>query len=219
MKAETPYIQLHQRKRTWTPVAIDAGQLLLGGEEVIQRALALRCLEIPVGDFITDAMKGELPEDAGCKELLESNVVDEVKHDIALDYAAQAHKVPEALKKKLPTSVTRGWNWIVTLFSKPSSSKGRCSSCSCQSSASSEIQDYVPQAPILAETNRPTSRPTHLSAMRLNLPLTRPSTVLGVLRSAGVSSPYKGKQITSISRRTSGLTVQILYTPEAKPKV
>ena len=100
MKAETPYIQLHQRKRTWTPVAIDAGQLLLGGEEVIQRALALRCLEIPVGDFITDAMKGELPEDAGCKELLESNVVDEIKHDIALDYAAQAHKVPEAFEKE-----------------------------------------------------------------------------------------------------------------------
>ena len=100
MKAESPYIQLHQRKRTWTPVAIDAGQLLLGGEEVIQRALALRCLEIPVGDFITDAMKGELPEDAGCKELLESNVVDEIKHDIALDYAAKAHKVPEAFEKE-----------------------------------------------------------------------------------------------------------------------
>ena len=87
---------------------LTAGQLLLGGEEVIQRALALRCLEIPVGDFITDAMKGELPEDAGCKELLESNVVDEVKHDIALDYAAQAHKLPKPLIKKLRTFVTRG---------------------------------------------------------------------------------------------------------------
>ena len=43
MKAATPYIHLHQRKRTWTPVQVDAGQLLVGGEDVIKRALALRC--------------------------------------------------------------------------------------------------------------------------------------------------------------------------------
>ena len=77
MKAETPYIHLHERKRTWTPVQVTAGSLLDGGEEVIQRALALRCLEIPVGDFISDAMKGDLPDVKGCKELPESNVVDE----------------------------------------------------------------------------------------------------------------------------------------------
>jgi len=35
MKAETPYIHLHQRKRTWTPVQVTAGTLLDGGEEVI----------------------------------------------------------------------------------------------------------------------------------------------------------------------------------------
>jgi len=100
MKAETPYIQLHQRKRTWTPVAVTAGSLLAGGEEVIQRALALRCLEIPVGDFITDAMKGDLPDIKGCKELLQSNVIDEEKHDIALNYAAQAHNVPERFERE-----------------------------------------------------------------------------------------------------------------------
>ena len=93
MKAETPYIHLHQRKRTWTPVQVTAGTLLDGGEEVIQRALALRCLEIPVGDFISDAMKGDLPDVKGCKELLQSNVVDEENHDIALNYAAEAHGV------------------------------------------------------------------------------------------------------------------------------
>ena len=76
MIAETPYIQLHQRKRTWTPVQVSSGQLLQGGEEVIQRALALRCLEIPVGDFISDAMKGDLPDVKGCKTLLQSNVID-----------------------------------------------------------------------------------------------------------------------------------------------
>jgi hypothetical protein len=95
-QAATPYIHLHQRKRTWTPVEVSAGQLLSGGEEVVQRALALRCLEIPVGDFLTEAMKGDLPqgiEAEGCRELLLSNVQDEEKHDIALNYAAKAHKV------------------------------------------------------------------------------------------------------------------------------
>ena len=100
MKAESPYVLLHQRKRTWTPVQVDAGTLLEGGEEVIQRALALRCLEIPVGDFINEAMRGDLPEDRGCKKLLQSNVIDEEKHDIALNYAAAAHKVPEEFEKE-----------------------------------------------------------------------------------------------------------------------
>ena len=94
MKAATPYIHLHERKRTWTPVQVSAGTLLDGGEEVVQRALALRCLEIPVGDFISDAMKGDLPDIKGCRELLLSNVTDEENHDIALNYAAQAHKIP-----------------------------------------------------------------------------------------------------------------------------
>ena len=100
MKAETPYIHLHERKRTWTPVQVSAGTLLDGGEEVVQRALALRCLEIPVGDFISDAMKGDLPAVKGCKELLESNVQDEINHDIALDYAAKAHKIPVRFEKE-----------------------------------------------------------------------------------------------------------------------
>ena len=93
MKAATPYLHLHQRKRTWTPVAVSAGSLLDGGEDVVQRALALRCLEIPVGDFISEAMKGDLPDIEGCKELLISNVKDEENHDIALNFAAKAHQV------------------------------------------------------------------------------------------------------------------------------
>ena len=103
MKASTPYLHLHQRKRTWTPVQVSAGQLLSGGEEVVQRALALRCLEIPVGDFISEAMKGDLPqgvEAEGCRELLLSNVKDEENHDIALNYAAEAHQIPVRFEKE-----------------------------------------------------------------------------------------------------------------------
>ena len=101
MKAETPYIHLQERKRTWTPVQVSAGTLLNGGEDVVQRALALRCLEIPVGDFISEAMKGDLPDVKGCKELLISNVKDEENHDIALNFAAQAHGVSLGLRRKL----------------------------------------------------------------------------------------------------------------------
>ena len=108
MKAATPYLHLHERKRTWTPVQVSAGTLLNGGEDVIKRALALRSLEIPVGDFISDAMKGDLPDIEGCKELLLSNVKDEINHDIALNYAAAAHGVSpqaEAEAKK----ITQAW--------------------------------------------------------------------------------------------------------------
>ena len=100
MKAATPYLHLHQRKRTWTPVQVSAGTLLPGGEDVIKRALALRCLEIPVGDFINEAMRGDLPDVRGCKKLLQSNVIDEEKHDIALNYAAEAHQIPERFEKE-----------------------------------------------------------------------------------------------------------------------
>jgi hypothetical protein len=96
MAVATKYLHLLKRKRTWTPVAVAPGPLLAGGEDVIRRALALRCLEIPVGDFITDAMKGDLPqgvEAKGCKQLLLSNVRDEIKHDQALDFASAAHGI------------------------------------------------------------------------------------------------------------------------------
>tara|TARA_Y100000401_G_scaffold15995_1_gene10851 strand:- start:6307 stop:7038 length:732 start_codon:yes stop_codon:yes gene_type:complete len=108
MKAATPYIHLHQRKRTWTPVAVQAGTLLDGGEEVIQRALALRCLEIPVGDFISEAMKGDLPDIEGCKELLLSNVKDEEKHDIALNFAAKAHGVSSRIEAEAQ-KICKAW--------------------------------------------------------------------------------------------------------------
>ena len=97
---KSPYTKLHQRKRTWTPVEVTAGELKKGGEEVVQRALALRCIEIPVGDFISDAMRGYLPDDPACIRLLQSNVIDEEKHDIALNYAARAHKIPATFERE-----------------------------------------------------------------------------------------------------------------------
>ena len=81
-----PYEKLIARKRTWTPVQMEAGQLKEGSEEVIRRALALRHMELPVGQFITDGLEKGVPQAA--KTLLEMNVDDERNHDLALGYAA-----------------------------------------------------------------------------------------------------------------------------------
>ena len=83
-----PYQKLLERKRTWTPVATTKGNCKEGAEETLRRALALRHMELPVGDFITDALASEVPFLA--REILESNVQDEIKHDRALGYVADA---------------------------------------------------------------------------------------------------------------------------------
>ena len=70
-----PYLKLQQRKRKWTPVQTTAGKVREGSEEAIYRALALRHMELPVGDFIQDALANDVPEMA--RELLLSNVKDE----------------------------------------------------------------------------------------------------------------------------------------------
>ena len=88
-----PYQKLLSRKRTWTPVQTTAGKLADGAEETIYRALAIRHMELPVGDFIQDALNKEVPETA--RELLESNIRDEEKHDLALTYITNAIGIDE----------------------------------------------------------------------------------------------------------------------------
>ena len=98
-----PYEKLMARKRKWTPVKPVAGTCREGAEETIHRALALRHMELPVGDFITDALANEVPSMA--RDLLLSNVTDEENHDLALSYIADAYGVDdkaeaEAIKLK-----------------------------------------------------------------------------------------------------------------------
>ena len=83
-----PYQKLLNRKRKWSPVQTTAGKLKEGAEETIFRALAIRHMELPVGEFITDALKNEVPEVA--RDVLRSNVKDEENHDLALGYIANA---------------------------------------------------------------------------------------------------------------------------------
>ena len=93
-----PYQKLMARKRKWTPVQTDAGICKEGSEEAIFRALALRHMELPVGDFITDALEKTVPDAA--RELLASNVTDEENHDLALGYIANAYGVDQQAEKE-----------------------------------------------------------------------------------------------------------------------
>jgi len=88
-----PYQKLLNRKRKWTPVQTTAGTVKEGAQEELQRALAIRHMELPVGEFINEALATEVPSLA--RELLLSNVKDEEKHDLALNYIANAHGVNE----------------------------------------------------------------------------------------------------------------------------
>ena len=83
-----PYVKLLNRKRTWTPIQTTAGKLKDGSEEAIYRALAIRHMELPVGEFVTEALEKGVPDSA--RILLESNVKDEIKHDQALGYITNA---------------------------------------------------------------------------------------------------------------------------------
>ena len=95
-----PYEKLQARKRKWTPVQTTAGICKEGSEETILRALALRNMELPVGDFINEALEKTVPNSA--RKLLASNVTDEENHDLALGYIANAYGVdPKAEKEAL----------------------------------------------------------------------------------------------------------------------
>ena len=83
-----PYTKLLERKRTWTPVKPTKGVLKEGAEETIKRALAIRHMELPVGEFIQEGLEKEVPDNA--RTLLESNVKDEIKHDLALGYIVES---------------------------------------------------------------------------------------------------------------------------------
>ncbi len=93
-----PYEKLMARKRKWTPVQTTAGTCREGAEETILRALALRHMELPVGDFITDALEKNVP--IAARKLLESNVKDEENHDLALGYIAKAYGVDDKAEKE-----------------------------------------------------------------------------------------------------------------------
>ena len=93
MMRKTPYQKLMDRKRKWSPVKPTAGVFKDGSEDAIRRALAIRHMELPVGEFISEALDKEVPDYS--RELLLSNVKDEERHDQALGYIVDAYGIKE----------------------------------------------------------------------------------------------------------------------------
>ena len=77
-----------------------------GSEETIFRALALRQLEPPVGDFIKDCLKVR-----SLKQLVDPrvNILDEENHDRALGYAARAIGTDPKAESEA-AKITQAWN-------------------------------------------------------------------------------------------------------------
>ena len=88
MMRKHPYEILLDRKRKWSPVKPTIGVMKDEAKATIRRALAARHLELPVGAFITEGLEKTVPENA--RKLLEDNVKDEERHDLALGYYADA---------------------------------------------------------------------------------------------------------------------------------
>ena len=101
-----PYQKMMSRKRVWTPVQTTAGTCKAGSQETLRRVIALRHMELPVGDFITDALTNEVPEMA--RELLISNVADEQKHDMALNFIA-AHFGTDDKSEREALALREAW--------------------------------------------------------------------------------------------------------------
>ena len=93
-----PYDKLMDRKRKWSPVKPTKGEFKEGAEETLKRALSIRHMELPVGSFITEALEKSIPSNA--RKLLESNVKDEEKHDLALGYIADIYSVNDVDEKE-----------------------------------------------------------------------------------------------------------------------
>ena len=93
-----PYDKLLDRKRKWSPVKPTIGKLKNGSEDTIRRALAARHLELPVGAFIQEGLEKDVPDNA--RKLLEDNVKDEERHDLALGYYADALGTNEIEEKE-----------------------------------------------------------------------------------------------------------------------
>jgi hypothetical protein len=102
------YTQLVSRKRTWTPLAVTKGELKPGSEETIFRCLALRTLELPVKEMLSQGLEKELPDDPGVLPALLSNMADEDKHDLALSMVCDAHGT-DARAEREAQAIRKAW--------------------------------------------------------------------------------------------------------------
>ena len=98
MMRKHPYEILLDRKRKWSPVKPTVGVLKDGSKDTIRRALAARHMELPVGAFIQEGLEKDVPNNA--RKLLEDNVKDEERHDLALGWYTDALGTDEKTERE-----------------------------------------------------------------------------------------------------------------------
>ena len=98
MMRKHPYEILLDRKRKWSPVKPTVGVLKDGSKDTIRRALAARHMELPVGAFIQEGLEKDVPNNA--RKLLEDNVKDEERHDLALGWYTDARGTDEKTERE-----------------------------------------------------------------------------------------------------------------------
>jgi hypothetical protein len=101
MMRKHPYEILLDRKRKWSPVKPTVGELKDEAKATIRRALAARHMELPVGAFIKEGLEKDVPKNA--RKLLEDNVKDEERHDLALGWYTDALGADENAEREKTT--------------------------------------------------------------------------------------------------------------------
>ena len=102
------YLKVISNKRTWTPTPVTKGVLVEGAEATLKRCLALRTLELPVKEMLSQGLERDLPDDPGVIPALQSNMQDEDKHDKALSFVVAAHGVDDEAEREAQ-AIRKAW--------------------------------------------------------------------------------------------------------------
>lgn len=100
---------LSKAKRPWEVMPLSHSPVAPGCEETIQRCLALRHLELPVGEWISSASKKENDKLGRlAHDLLLSNIDDETRHDEQLNNAFKVMKLTSEARRNEIESEAKG---------------------------------------------------------------------------------------------------------------
>ena len=102
------YTKIVQKKRSWTPLQVTKGTVADGSYETLRRCLSLRTLELPVKEMLQQGLEKDLPDDPGVIPALQSNMLDEIKHDLGFQYAVDAHGVDEKAEREA-AMIRKAW--------------------------------------------------------------------------------------------------------------
>ena len=104
------YSNLAAKKRLWSPTMGDKQPVMPGSEGTIGRCLALRVLEIPVGNWVLDTEAQELNKlHPDAIALLQSNAEDEIKHDRLLEMAAVTYQLTTPTDQEEAYAIASEW--------------------------------------------------------------------------------------------------------------